>query len=142
MLLRAVSMTVRPRTRGVKCLLCVGDDVLLVRHAYGPGLWDLPGGFCRRREPFEAAARREVAEELAVDDARWTDVGELRRRFQGRHETLRIFRAELTARAVSPSSREVAEVRWFPRGGLPEQLAPIVRAVTALEAGLTRAERG
>jgi ADP-ribose pyrophosphatase YjhB (NUDIX family) len=132
-LLRTYSRLFRPHTRGVKCMLTYGDELLLIRHAYGPGHWDLPGGFCRRRETFAAAARREVSEELGISDARWTDLGELRRRFDGRHETLHGFRVELADRDIHVARAEVAEARWFPRGQLPE-VAPIVHAIGALDA--------
>lgn len=131
-LLRAYSRVLRPHTRGVKCMLTHGGEVLLIRHAYGPGQWDLPGGFCRRGESFSAAARREVSEELGIEDARWIDLGELRRRFDGRHETLHGFRVELAHRDVDIARAEVAEARWFPRGSLPE-VAPIVHAIGALD---------
>ena len=132
MLLRSYSRIVKPHTRGVKCMLTHDDHVLLIRHAYGPGHWDLPGGFCRRGESFGAAARREIAEELGVSDAQWTDLGELRRRFDGRHETLHGFRVELPRRDLTIARAEVAEARWFPRSGLPE-VAPIVHAIAALD---------
>ena len=131
-LLRSYSRLLRPHTRGVKCMLTHGDEVLLIRHAYGPGQWDFPGGFCRRRESFGAAARREVSEELGIEDARWTDLGELRRRHDGRHETLHGFRVELPQRDIEVARAEVAEARWFPRGALPE-VAPIVHAIAALD---------
>src|SRR5437764_1376735 len=74
------SFVARPRTRGVKCLVADGDQLLLVRHSYGPALWDLPGGFCRRSEAFADAAQRELAEELGVAaGAPLTHLGELRR---------------------------------------------------------------
>ncbi len=133
LLLRGYSGLFRPHTRGVKCLLTCGEKLLLVRHSYGPAAWDLPGGFCRRGETFVDAARRELGEELGVTEAVWTDLGELRRRFQGRHETLHCFRAELPRAEVSIGSAEVAEARWFPRDALPERIAPIVRGVAALD---------
>lgn len=131
-LLRSYSRLVQPHTRGVKCMLTHEDHLLLVRHAYGPGEWDLPGGFCRRGESFAQAARREVGEELGIVDARWTDLGELRRRFDGRHETLHGFRVELADRELTIARAEVAEARWFPRSALPA-VAPIVHAIAALE---------
>jgi 8-oxo-dGTP pyrophosphatase MutT (NUDIX family) len=81
---------------------------------------------------FAAAARREVCEELGIRDARLTDLGELRRRFDGRHETLHGFRVELQRPEIHIARAEVAEARWFPRRELPE-VAPIVHAIAALD---------
>lgn len=142
LLLVGFSRIVRPHTRGVKCLAVRGGDVLLVRHSYGPALWDLPGGFCRRGERFEAAARREVDEELGLAARGFADIGELRRRHHGRHETLRAFRVEVERPEVGIRSVEVAEARWFGRDELPVELAPIVRSVIALDAGLSPHGRG
>ncbi|MCW2967887.1 MAG: hydrolase [Solirubrobacteraceae bacterium] len=131
--LRAWSAVVRPHTRGVKCVVVDGGDMLLVRHSYGPGLWDLPGGFCRRGEPFETAARRELGEELGLSgEARVTDLGELRRRNQGRHETLHGFRVEPGGRGLATQSIELVRVGWFARDALPEDRSPIVDEVLAL----------
>ena len=130
------SYVARPHTRGVKCLLTFGEDVLLVRHSYGPGKWDLPGGFCKRGEAFEAAARREVAEELGLSGGRYVDLGEMVRRFQGRHETLHGFRVELADHSAATESLELAEARWFPIGALPDGQSRIVGEIRALEAGL------
>ena len=74
----------RPVTEGVKCLVCDGERVLLVRHTYGPRAWDLPGGRGRRGEDPLATARREMEEELGLGDARWTARGTLRGRTYGR----------------------------------------------------------
>jgi len=141
-LIVAWSLVFRPHTRGVKCLLTCGDDLLLVRHSYGPRRWDLPGGFCKRGEGFEAAARREVAEELGVEGGRFVDLGELVRRFQGRHETLHGFRVELDRRAAALQSFELAEARWFPRGALPDGQSTIIAEIQGLEAGLPASGEG
>ena len=45
----------------------IAGDVLLLKHSYGPSVWALPGGGLGRGEDPEAAARREVREELGVD---------------------------------------------------------------------------
>lgn len=138
----AGSYLLRPHTRGVKCLLTHRDEVLLVRHSYGPGSWDLPGGFCRRGEPFEAAARREISEELGVTGGRYVDLGEMVRRFQGRHETLHGFRVEVDRRSAATESLELVEARWFPRAHLPSERAQIIDDIEALEAGLPASGQG
>lgn len=141
-LLLAWSLIARPHTRGVKCVLTHRDEVLLVRHSYGPGEWDLPGGFCRRGESFAAAARREIEEELGLRQVRWSDLGELRRRHHGRHETLHGFRGELGRREAAIDSHEVAELGWFRREALPTPVDPIVHAILALETWRSAAGSG
>ena len=43
------------------------DAVLLVKEAYGPRLWTLPGGYVEPGESFPAAAVREVREETGLE---------------------------------------------------------------------------
>jgi ADP-ribose pyrophosphatase YjhB (NUDIX family) len=131
--LRVYSLVFRPRTRGVKLVICSGDEVLLVRHSYGPRAWDLPGGFCRRNEPFADAARREAHEELGVEGTSFEDLGEMRRPFKGRRETLRAFRTRTPDQALEAQSFEIAKLGWFRRDALPERRAPVVEDVLALE---------
>ena len=57
-----------------RCILWSGERFLLaVHHSYVPfnrGRWGLPGGRIETGESAEAAARREVAEELGIDLSR------------------------------------------------------------------------
>ena len=52
----------------VGCIVCKGDEVLLVRHTYGGAAGQLliPGGHCNVGELPEEAAPREVLEETRV----------------------------------------------------------------------------
>ena len=128
------SRVARPDTRGVKCALVRGGDVLLVRHSYGPGRWDLPGGFCRRGEASVDAARREVAEELGIAVDGWREVGPLKPRVQhGRRERTRIFSATVATDArPAVASAEIADLRWFERARLPGDREDLVDEVLAL----------
>lgn len=135
--LRAWSLIARPHTRGVKLVVCAGDELLLVRHSYGPRTWDLPGGFCRRGEPFEDTARRELGEELDVPRPASLELLEtLERPHLGRQETLGIVRVVLPARQVETRSFELEETGWFRRDALPQRRADVVDDVLALERGL------
>ena len=132
--LRIWSLVVRPHTRGVKCLVYESGELLVVRHSYGPRRWDLPGGFVRGDEDWEAAAHRELAEELTLGEgARFTDLGELRRRYGGRHETLRGFRVDLASRDPTIRGFEVVRIAWCDPTALPERRAEVVDDILALE---------
>jgi ADP-ribose pyrophosphatase YjhB (NUDIX family) len=128
----AWSRIVRPRTRGVKILVFREGRVLLVRHSYGPGDWDVPGGFCRRNEAFAEAARRELGEELGIGDAAWTDLGRLAQHRTGRREALGCFRADLGAQEPRILSAELREADWFAPGALPDGRAQVVDRMLAL----------
>lgn len=103
------------------------DELLLVRHAYGPtGLWALVAGFVEAGETLEEAVRREVGEEvgLAVDQVAY--FGSQPWAMSGPGTLLTGF----TARAADPlaepvvDGKELAEARWFPLDGLPAELPP------------------
>ena len=75
-LLRIASKTVlqplyrqtRGLTLGTRTAVFDGDNqVLLVRHSYGPG-WLLPGGGVERGETIFDSAKREIREEAGITD--------------------------------------------------------------------------
>jgi 8-oxo-dGTP pyrophosphatase MutT (NUDIX family) len=121
----------RPTKRGVKCVVTDRDRVLLVRHTYGRRSWDFPGGSMKRRESPVAAARREMTEELGLDDADWTPIGELHGRLDRRHDTIHCFRVELCEPDLRLDLGELATARWFARDALPDDLGPYVDEIIA-----------
>ncbi len=122
-----------PRKTGVKCVLKRGDEVLLVRHTYGPrGRWELPGGGVKRNEEPRAAARREAREELGVDIADWQPLGDLFERIDGKRDTLWCFSAPVGDREVEIDPTEIAEARWFRRDELPSDAHRYVERTLAL----------
>lgn len=128
------SHALRPATRGVKCIVCHGDDVLLVRHSYGGGDWDLPGGFVRRGEEYLDAARRELAEELGARGATsFEDLGEVVQRLHGRSDTMHGIRVELPMREVELRSFELRAAAWFARDALPPRRRDVVDRILALD---------
>jgi 8-oxo-dGTP pyrophosphatase MutT (NUDIX family) len=129
-LLRVYWFVRRPRKDGVKCLLTDGDRVLLVRHTYGHGEWDLPGGSIKRREEPVIAARREMQEELGVRIENWHALGLLEGSMHHRRDLLHCFQAELRA-PISIDRAELVTASWFPRRELPSELSRYVRPVLA-----------
>jgi 8-oxo-dGTP pyrophosphatase MutT (NUDIX family) len=122
--LRAYVLLLRRPSRGVKCVLGHGGEVLVVRHTYGPPGWELPGGGLHRGEDPLAAARREMAEELGLAELGLQALGVIAVHLHGRWVTLHLFGAELPERAVDPDPVEIGAVGWIPRAGLVERLPP------------------
>jgi 8-oxo-dGTP pyrophosphatase MutT (NUDIX family) len=119
----------RPPAAGVKCLLTSGSELLLVRHTYGPAVWDLPGGSLKRGEPPLSAAEREMAEELGIEGADWRAAGTVHGRQSFRRDTIHCFQAELRSRALTPNAAELAQTRWFARSALPDRLGIYAAAI-------------
>ena len=132
-LARAYWRLAQPHKHGVKCVLTRGDEVLLVRHTYGPETrWELPGGGVKRGEEPRAAARREAREELGADIADWRPLGDLFERIDGKRDTLWCFAAELGDAAIETDGAEIAEARWFRRDELPADAHRYVARTLAL----------
>ena len=77
-----MSRSVWVEYKTARCILWSGDRVLLaVHHSYMPfssGRWGLPGGRIEIGESAEAAARREVGEELSIEIGELFDCGDYR----------------------------------------------------------------
>ena len=129
--LRIWSFTVRPRVRGVKCILTNEGRVLLVRHTYGPPRWDLPGGTAKRGEPPSETARREMSEELGVTLDDLADLGSFTGRIDRRSDVMHCFHAEIPDPKLTLELAEIDEARWFERDGLPPNVGRNVRAIVS-----------
>ncbi len=105
----------RPETTGVKVVIQDerSGDVLVVRHSYGDrDVWHVPGGGYRARaESPEAAARREIREELALEIGALSHLGEYFTDRFGNRDTAQIFATKVSDTTVRPSA-EIAEYRW------------------------------
>jgi 8-oxo-dGTP diphosphatase len=117
----------RPRTHGSAVALWHQDVILLVRTSYR-GCYCLPGGFVRRGEPSEQAARRELREELGID----LPAGALRHawhgtiHFESKADAIDIWEAVLDQPpAVRVTGREIVWAGWMdPRVALGRRLLP------------------
>ena len=103
------------------------DQILVHRRAdtkdVWPGWWDLAvGGVCAPGEPWEDAARRELAEELGVEGVPVTQLG------TGAYEdaNVSLVAAAYLCRTEGPfvfADGEITEAHWVPREELPHRLA-------------------
>jgi ADP-ribose pyrophosphatase YjhB (NUDIX family) len=121
-LLRTYWFIRRPTLSGVKCVLTDGEEVLLVRHTYGPRAWDLPGGAIKRGEAPATAARREMNEELGVSINDWRALGTVTVIVDHREDHVYCFQAETPERELTIDRGELAVAGWFARDGLPSDL--------------------
>ncbi|HHY50317.1 MAG TPA: NUDIX domain-containing protein [Alphaproteobacteria bacterium] len=115
-------MNFRPTAASVA--LVHRERVLLIRRARAPyhGTWTLPGGRLEAGEDAEAAAAREVREELGLAVHALRPVMRLTvdpaRRFR-----LQVFATEAFEGEITPSD-EILEHRWVAEGVLPEPVTP------------------
>jgi 8-oxo-dGTP diphosphatase len=129
LLLRAWWYVRRPQTQGAAVALWHEDKVLLVRTSYRD-CYTLPGGFVRRGEPPEQAARREMREETGIDlpseALRHAWHGTLQ--FESRRDTIDIWEVSLGfAPTVCIRDREIVWVGWMePSAALGRRLLPHV----------------
>jgi 8-oxo-dGTP diphosphatase len=136
-ILQVVWLITRPSKLGVKCVFINGDRILLVRHTYGRRCWDFPGGAIKRGEAPPHAARREMHEELGIQTARWTDLGQVRGRVDHRRDTIHCFGAELATPELTLDLGELAVAGWFARAELPDDLGPYVLPILTGASSLT-----
>jgi 8-oxo-dGTP pyrophosphatase MutT (NUDIX family) len=113
---------VRPIHTGVRVMMIKDGQVLLVRQTYIPG-WFMPGGRLKRGETLETAARREVLEETGAVLGKISLLGIYTntREWKTDHNIVFLSR-DFTASDMHDN--EIAEVRFFPLDGLPEDLWP------------------
>lgn len=110
----------RPQLSGV--MVVAYDEqgrVLLVRHSYGPPMWSIPGGGMERGEDPEAAAAREVHEELGCGLNDLVSIDSRVERVQGSHNCQHTFLARVVGRPV-PDMREIVAVAFFDPEDLPQ----------------------
>jgi 8-oxo-dGTP pyrophosphatase MutT (NUDIX family) len=117
----------RPSTRGAAVALWHDHKLLLVRTSYRD-CYSLPGGFARRGEPSEEAARRELQEELGIA----LPAGLLRHAwhgtipFESRQDTVDVWEATIDSLpSLHVAGREIVWAGWMaPAEVLERRLLP------------------
>lgn len=97
--------------------------VLLVRQAYGYGVWALPGGVLGLGETPDRAVAREVREETGYD----VSVERVIALYGRKHHIGIYFACALSGGELrTDSDSEVAEVGWFHPDDLPPKASPVI----------------
>ena len=131
-ILRAWWFLTRPESRGVKVILKFDDEVLLAQHSYGHRQWTFPGGGVNSKEEYEAAARREMKEELGIEIKNLKSIGSYFTNYEYKKVTVECFVVEVDTKQVTTDNFEIAQVEWFKVNELPIKRAPSVDKIMAL----------
>jgi 8-oxo-dGTP pyrophosphatase MutT (NUDIX family) len=109
----------RPKTKGVICLILSGDELLLIRHTYGHSAWTLSGGGLKKNESKEEAVKREVKEELGLDITP-EYIGEFTHHPDYKIDTVSCFVARIEKIEPKIDHLEIKDAKWWHIDNLPE----------------------
>jgi 8-oxo-dGTP pyrophosphatase MutT (NUDIX family) len=108
----------RARHEGALVAVYVGSSLLLVRSSYRSA-WNFPGGGIRAGEAPEAAARRELSEEIGVTAPTLRPAGAITGFWDGRRDRVHLFELRLQRLpALQLDNREIVAARLVSPGEL------------------------
>ena len=109
----------RPQHEGALVAIHVEASLLLLRSSYRVA-WNFPGGGVRSGEAPEAAARRELAEEIGlIADSQLIPIGEVSGLWDGRRDRVHLFALYLDRLPVLHlDGREIIDACLVPLEGL------------------------
>ena len=114
---------VHPNTRGVNVVIEFEGKYLFIKHGYGIRRWTLPGGGVSRNETPEAAAKREVWEEVRLDVNVLRPLGTFINDIEYKHDTVYAFIATTLRDKPILRRGEVIAYGWFPKDDLPSDIS-------------------
>ena len=122
----------RPRTFGVKCVVEHDGRWLMIRNTYGGGYWTFPGGAIDAGESPDAAAMREVAEEVGIELASVQPIGDYFSTLQHKRDTVYCFRAAVPTADVVIDPAEIAEAAWIDPEAIPKARGAAVNRIVPM----------
>jgi 8-oxo-dGTP pyrophosphatase MutT (NUDIX family) len=122
--LRVYWRITKPVTFGARAIVLGPDGrLVLVKHTYDR-YWYLPGGATKKGEEAETALRREMKEEIGVDELTIErKLGTYVSTLEGKRDTIDVFVAR--APVIGRRQRlEIAAAEWFDPHALPADASP------------------
>lgn len=117
----------KPKTQGVKIMVFNAKrEILLARIGYMHKLWVIPGGKLEKNETVEAAAARELYEEVGVKVETIKPLFTIYHEKQGAKSTNFYFEAISDTNDFVIDDEEIIDVGWFSLAALPESRSPLM----------------
>jgi len=110
----------KPKSFGVKCVICARGKILMIQHNYGRRYWTFPGGGIKKGETSENAVKREVYEETGIMPENLKEIGSFFSDKEGKRDTIYCFSGEAYSQDLKIDSNEILNAGWFYLNELPE----------------------